>query len=132
MLCCMWKEGNLVDKIYLQQLQFYGFHGLLPEENKLGQRFQVDAILYLDLAKAGKSDDMNHSIHYGYAYQCIKEVVEGEAKNLLEAVAENIADKLLSTFSLLQACNIKLIKPDPPIPGHYQSVAVEIYREKSQ
>ncbi|MBU5266123.1 dihydroneopterin aldolase [Virgibacillus proomii] len=121
-----------MDKIYLQQLQFYGFHGLLPEENKLGQRFQVDAILYLDLAKAGKSDDMNHSIHYGYAYQCIKEVVEGEAKNLLEAVAENIADKLLSTFSLLQACNIKLIKPDPPIPGHYQSVAVEIYREKSQ
>ncbi|WP_121641181.1 dihydroneopterin aldolase [Virgibacillus sp. Bac330] len=119
-----------MDKILLQQLQFYGFHGLLPEENKLGQRFQVDATLYLDLSKSGNSDDMNDSIHYGQAYEYIKEIVEGEAKQLIEAVAESIAEKLLTSFDMLEACNIKLIKPDPPIPGQYHSVAVEIYREK--
>lgn len=120
-----------MDKIVLNQMQFYGFHGLFPEENKLGQRFNVDVALFVDLKKAGKSDDMNDSIHYGHAYELIKEIVEGEAKNLVEAVAETIADKLLTSFDLLEAIQVKVIKPDPPIPGHYQSVAVEIYREKS-
>ncbi|WP_337969494.1 dihydroneopterin aldolase [Virgibacillus salexigens] len=120
-----------MDKIILNNLQFYGFHGLLSEENKLGQRFQVDATLYIDLRHAGKSDDMNYSVHYGQAYELIKEVVEGEKLNLIEAVAESIATKLLTRFHLLEACTIKVTKPDPPIPGHYDSVAVEIYREKN-
>ncbi len=112
-------------------MQFYGFHGLFPEENKLGQRFNVDVTLFVDLTKAGTSDDMNDSIHYGHAYELIKGVVEGEAMNLIETVAQLIADKLLTAFDLLRAVQIKVIKPDPPIPGHYKSVAVEIYREQS-
>lgn len=120
-----------MDKIILHHMQFYGYHGLLPEENKLGQRFNVDVTLFVDLKKAGKTDDMNDSVHYGQAYELVRGVVEGEAKNLIEAVAETIANKLLTSFDLLTAVNVKLIKPDPPIPGHYQSVAVEIYREQS-
>ncbi|WP_164215568.1 dihydroneopterin aldolase [Virgibacillus sp. YIM 98842] len=120
-----------MDKILLNKLEFYGYHGLLPEEKKLGQRFYVDAELYAELRKAGRTDDMNDSIHYGAAYDIIEEVVTGEAKNLIEAVAETIAERLLSHFSLLTACKVKVTKPDPPIAGNYQSVAVEIYREKS-
>ncbi|WP_077303769.1 dihydroneopterin aldolase [Terribacillus halophilus] len=119
-----------MDKIHLNQLQFYGYHGLFPEENKLGQRFTVDTVLELDLRKAGESDDMTQSIHYGQAYEIIKAVVEGRAKNLIEAVAEEIAKQLFTAFSLLEACTIKVIKPDPPIAGHYESVAVEIRRER--
>ena len=119
-----------MDKILLNNLQFYGFHGLLPEENKLGQRFNVDIELFVDLKKAGRTDDMMDSIHYGHAYELVKEIVEGEARNLIEAVAELIANELLEKFDLLRACRVKVIKPDPPIPGHYQSVAVEIFREK--
>lgn len=115
----------------LNTMQFYGFHGLLPEENKLGQRFYVDVELYTDLKKPGNTDDMNDSIHYGQVYELIKEIVEGEAKNLIEAVAETIADQLLTSFDLLTACTVKVIKPDPPVPGHYQSIAVEIFREKN-
>ncbi|KAB8126415.1 dihydroneopterin aldolase [Gracilibacillus oryzae] len=121
-----------MDKIYLNQMMFYGYHGLFPEERKLGQRFSVDLILELDLSKPGKTDQMEHSINYGAAYKLVKEIVEGEAVNLVEALAENIATQLLLDFSLLQACNVKVYKPDPPIPGHYQSVAVEIYRERKQ
>lgn len=113
-------------------MQFYGFHGLLPEENKLGQRFNVDLELYLDLSKPGQTDNMYDSIHYGHVFIVVKEVVEGEAKSLIEAVAERVAEKLLVSFDLLEACRVKVIKPDPPIPGHYQSVAVEIYREKKK
>ena len=120
-----------MDKIFLNQMSFYGYHGVFPEENKLGQRFYVDLILDLELAKAGKSDKIEDSIDYGYVYQLTKEIVEGEAKNLVEAVAESIADRLLSTFSQLHGCVVKVYKPDPPIAGHYQSVAIEIYRSKS-
>lgn len=112
-------------------MSFYGFHGLLPEENKLGQRFKVDLELYLDLRKPGKSDQMDDSVHYGEVYQVVKSIVEGEAKHLIEAVAETIAETLFEHFPIIEACLVKVIKPDPPIPGHYESVAVEIYREKS-
>ncbi|WP_067729650.1 dihydroneopterin aldolase [Oceanobacillus damuensis] len=120
-----------MDKILLNNMQFYGFHGLLPEENKLGQRFYVDLELYLDLKNAGNTDNMYDSVHYGHVFDVVKEVVEGEAKNLIEAVAELISKQLFSSFELLEACKVKVVKPDPPIPGHYQSVAVEIYREKT-
>ncbi|UJL46512.1 dihydroneopterin aldolase [Virgibacillus sp. NKC19-16] len=120
-----------MDKIMLNTMQFYGFHGLLPEENKLGQRFNVDVELFMDLKRPGKTDDMNDSIHYGQVYELIKEIAEGEAKHLIEAVAETIAEALLTSFELLTACTVKVTKPDPPIPGHYQSVAVEIFREKT-
>lgn len=117
-------------KIILHHMQFYGFHGLLPEENKLGQRFNVDVELFLDLHKAGKTDDMMNSIHYGHAYELVRKIVEDDIKNLIEAVAEDIAEQLLAQFDLLEACSVKVSKPDPPIPGHYHSVAVEIYRER--
>ncbi len=103
---------------------------MFPEENKLGQRFNVDVELELDLQKAGQSDNMEDSIDYGAVYQVIKQVVEGKAFRLIETVAETISSKLLHKFTLIHACRIKVDKPDPPIHGHYQSVAVEIYRER--
>lgn len=120
-----------MDKIYLNQMAFYGFHGVFPEEKKLGQRFLVDVILEVDLKRAGKTDDLNQSVDYGLVYQLTKQIVEGRSKNLIEAVAEEIAETLLTQFTPLKACTIKVIKPDPPIPGHYQSVAVEVHRMKS-
>lgn len=120
----------LLDKILLNKLSFYGYHGLYKEEKKLGQRFIIDVTLYTPLQTAGMTDDMNDSIDYGKVYNIIKAIVEGEAKNLIEAVAEEIARKLLKTFSTLQACSIKVTKPNPPIDGHYESVAVQIYRER--
>ncbi|MGM8215689.1 dihydroneopterin aldolase [Bacillaceae bacterium W0354] len=120
-----------MDKILLNGLMFYGYHGLYPEENKLGQRFIVDLKLMCDLKKAGQTDEMNDSIHYGQVYEIVQRVVEGEAKNLLEAVVEEIAKQLFMSFNLLEAVEVKVTKPGPPIPGYYDTVAVEIYREKS-
>lgn len=114
----------------MNQMSFYGYHGLFPEENKLGQRFLVDLELELDLKQAGQTDDMNESINYGQIYEVTQEVVEGEAKQLVEAIAEEIAASLFKSFSKLHAVNVKVIKPNPPIPGHYDSVAIEMYRER--
>src|SRR5699024_9891048 len=122
----------MMDNITLRQMQFYGYHGLFPEENKLGQRFIVDVQLFLSLEKAGKSDQMNDSIDYGKVHEVVQAIVEGEAMHLIEAVAEKIAGQLLGEFALLQALQVKVIKPDPPIQGHYESVSVEIYRERAK
>ncbi len=119
-----------MDKILMNQMTFYGYHGLFPEENKLGQRFIVDLELELDLKKAGETDDMNESVNYGHIYNETQKIVEGQAKQLVETVAEDIASTMLDTFQKVQAIKVKVIKPDPPIPGHYDSVAIEIYRER--
>lgn len=124
-----WLEReNIVDKIFVNQMEFYGYHGVFPEENRLGQRFVVDLIIETDLSAAGKSDQLDDSINYGELYGVCKEVVEGEQYNLVEAIAEQIAARVLTQFSNVQTCTVKVFKPDPPIPGHYKSVAVEIKR----
>lgn len=117
-----------MDKIYVNQMEFYGFHGVLPEENKLGQRFIVDLIVKLDLKKAGQSDQLEHSINYAELYKICQSIVEGNPVKLIETVAEKIAGSILSEFTCATEVTVKVIKPAPPIKGHYQSVAIEITR----
>ena len=119
-----------LDKIYVNEMEFYGYHGVFPEETRLGQRFRVDLIAEVDLSAAGKSDDLHDSVNYGELYNTCKVIVEGKPYKLLEAVAESLASTILEEFPLVSACTVKVIKPDPPIPGHYKSVAVEIKRSR--
>lgn len=111
-------------------MEFYGYHGVFPEETRLGQRFIVDLMVEADLKPAGESDDLALSINYGELYHLCKDIVEGAPFKLIEALAEKIADRCLSQFTLAMSCTVKVIKPDPPIPGHYESVAVEITRSR--
>lgn len=111
-------------------MEFYGYHGVLPEETKLGQRFKVDLLVFADLNKAGKSDNLEDSINYAELYSICKNVVEEETYQLIEAVAESIATKVLEGYDKIMECIVKVIKPDPPIPGHYVHVAVEIKRSR--
>ncbi|WP_413304751.1 dihydroneopterin aldolase [Bacillus sp. 1P10SD] len=119
-----------MDKIYVNRMEFYGYHGVFPEENRLGQRFAVDLSVTVDLKKAGETDELEHSVNYGELYQVCKEIVEGKPYKLVEAVAERIAGSVLKQFPLVLDVTVKVIKPDPPIPGHYRSVAVEITRRR--
>ncbi|TSB45097.1 dihydroneopterin aldolase [Alkalicoccobacillus porphyridii] len=119
-----------MDKIQLNRMKFYGYHGVFDEEQKLGQRFQVDLTLELDLSEAAENDDLNQSIDYGDVYSRVQRIVEGEPRKLLEAVTQRITADLLAAYPHLQRCTVVLIKPDPPIPGHYESVSVEMTRSR--
>ena len=119
-----------MDKIYVNRMEFYGYHGVFPAENRLGQRYAVDLSVSIDLKKAGETDDLNYSVNYAELYQVCKEVVEGPPFKLVEAVAERIAVNILTMFPLISEATVTVIKPDPPIPGHYRSVAVEITRRR--
>ncbi|WP_209125624.1 dihydroneopterin aldolase [Alkalihalobacillus sp. BA299] len=121
----------MTDKIIIEQMEFYGYHGVFPEENKLGQRFKVDATLSLHLQEAGKNDDLNQTVNYAEVYEVTKMIVEDETHKLVETIAEKISSAILATFPIVNSCTIKVIKPDPPIKGHYKSVAVEITRSRN-
>ncbi|UII56037.1 dihydroneopterin aldolase [Cytobacillus spongiae] len=117
-----------MDKIYVNDMEFFGYHGVFPEETRLGQRFRVNLVVETDLRKAGESDDLNDSINYGELYNMTREIVEGKPYKLVETVAEKVAGEILQHYSSIHQLTVKVIKPDPPIPGHYKSVAVEITR----
>ncbi|GAB7387185.1 dihydroneopterin aldolase [Bacillaceae bacterium] len=118
-----------MDKILFRRMAFYAYHGVYPEENALGQRFYVDLEIGKDLSRAGKSDDLRDTVDYAQVYASVKRIVEEERFKLLEALAEKIAARLLSEFAIEEIL-VRITKPDPPIPGHYESVAVEIRRSK--
>ncbi|WZX99750.1 dihydroneopterin aldolase [Bacillus sp. FSL W7-1360] len=119
-----------MDKIHMKQLSFYGYHGVFPEERKLGQRFMVDVTLMLDLSAAALNDELTASIDYGDVYARIRDIVEGKPHQLVEALTNKIIEELFAAYERLQGCTVVVTKPDPPIPGHYQSVAVEMTRQR--
>src|SRR5215208_4896476 len=86
------------DEILLEGMRFYAYHGVNPEERALGQRFTVDIALAVDLRRAGQSDDLADTVSYSAVYKLVREIVEGEPRQLIEAVAEKIAVAILTGF----------------------------------
>jgi 7,8-dihydroneopterin aldolase/epimerase/oxygenase len=119
-----------MDEIILNGMQFYGYHGVFPEETVTGQRFIVDVRLRLNLTQAGKTDLVKHTVDYGKVYEVVKSVVEGEPKKLIESVAETIADTLFTQFLQLENVSVQVQKPGAPIPGIFESVCVRIERTR--
>jgi dihydroneopterin aldolase len=118
-----------MDKIFINRMCFYAYHGAYPEENRLGQRFYIDLELGLDLQAAGRTDDLNLTVNYAEVYEAVKQEVTTTQVKLIETLAERIADRLLDSFPIEEAL-VRVTKPDPPIPGHYEAVGVEILRRK--
>jgi len=116
------------DVIHLRGLEFYAYHGALPEEQVLGQRFLIDMDLFSDLSQAGSSDQVGDTNHYGEVYQVIKACVTGDSHQLLEHLAEDIAQRVLGQFSCTSV-RVEVHKPQAPIPGIFRDVSVEIWRE---
>ena len=118
-----------MDYIHVNDMEFWGNHGVFAEETKLGQRFRVTLSLAVDLQEAGQTDNLDKTVNYAEAFFICQKIVEGEPVQLVETVAERIATEILKTFKgRVKGCKVIVIKPDPPIPGHYRSISVEITR----
>ena len=117
-----------MDKIKIEKLTVFGNHGVYPEENVLGQKFQVSLILYTDTRKAGLTDDLECSINYGDVCQYVKQFFEENTFQLIERVAEQLAENLLLRYDLLQKVDVKVEKPWAPILLPVENVGVEISR----
>lgn len=111
----------------LRGLEFYGYHGVIPEENRLGQRFIVDVDMYADTRRAGASDDLDATVNYVAVYEDVKSIVEGAPLKLVESVAERIAEYVLANHPV-ERVRVRIVKPDVPIPARLEFVGVEIVR----
>lgn len=118
-----------MDKIKIQNLEVFAKHGVFPEENVLGQKFIVSAVLYTDTRKAGQTDDLTASIHYGEVSQFIDRYMKEHTYQLIERVAESLAEELLLETKHLRKIQIEVKKPWAPVGLPVEYVAVEIERE---
>lgn len=119
----------MVDTITLKGMHFYGYHGCLAEEQRVGQVFDVDAVLYTDLTRAGTSDDLGDTIDYSQVYAAIQTIVETHRYQLIERLAQVIADTLLAQCPITKLM-ITIHKPQAPIGGPIEDVMVTIERER--
>ena len=125
-----WRVVLVSDKIQLDGMVFYGFHGASSAEREVGQRFVVDLEAHRELRAAGLSDNLDDTVSYTRLYELVKVVVEGPSRNLLENVAETIARQVLEKFDL-EAIRVTVRKPEVPIKGSVlDHAAVEIFRER--
>jgi dihydroneopterin aldolase len=118
-----------MDKIILEGMEFYGYHGARPEERNLGQRFIVDVELFLDLRQAGETDNLEHTVNYVQVFELVQAIVCGRSRQLIESVAESIAGALLEQFPVDEVL-VRVKKPQAPLPGTFAWSAVEIERKK--
>lgn len=119
------------DRLTLKNMIFYGYHGVFAAEKELGQRFEVDVDLFLDLYQSGSSDDLDLSINYVEVYTLVKDIVEERQFNLVEALAETIAGEIIAAYPV-DKVGIRVRKPSPPGSGVMDGVEVEIKRQATR
>ena len=104
-----------MDKISIRGLEVFANHGVFKEENVLGQKFIVNAELVCDTRSAGKEDNLEKSVNYAEVCNLITKVMRNNTFKLIEAAAENIAEKILLEYDLIREVTITLKKPWAPI-----------------
>lgn len=116
------------DEIRIRELQIFAHHGVFDFETQNGQNFYVNATLYTDTKKAGRTDELSDSTNYGEVCQFLTEFLTEHTYKLLEAAAEQAVTELLRRFPLLRGVELELRKPEAPIPLPFESVSVCIRR----
>ena len=104
-----------MDTIRLTGVQGMGTHGVLDYEHQRAQPFIVDAVLHLDLSRAGSSDDLHDTVDYGRVAKRIVSVIEGEHVDLIERLAALIADAVIADHPAVQGVTVTVHKPKAPI-----------------
>jgi len=119
------------DKIIINNMKIYAYHGVFEEEKKMGQNFYIDLEIYKSLKLAGTTDDLNYSTDYSKIYKLTEDIAKKNKFNLIETLAEKIADKIMEA-SHVNAVMVRVKKPAAPIEGNFDYVGVEIFREKNE
>lgn len=117
-----------MDIIRIDNLEVYAYHGVYDEEKEKGQYFYVNAELYTNTRKAGMNDDLDASTNYGTVCDFIHDFMTKYTYDLIETVAEQLAQALLLEFKLVKSILLEIRKPHAPIEKEFESVSVEIER----
>ncbi len=118
-----------MDRITISDLEVFAFHGVLKEENSLGQKFLISAELYMDVSEAAKDDDITKSINYADVCKNIDIFLKNNTFKLIETMADRLARHLLISYKILNEVCIKVKKPWAPILMTLDTVSVSVSRK---
>ncbi|WP_254174382.1 dihydroneopterin aldolase [Planktothrix pseudagardhii] len=119
-----------MDSIHITGIRSYGYTGYLPEEQMLGQWFEVDVTLWLDLTPAGTSDQIADTLDYRHTITTVETIIKTCKFALIERLATEITDTLLKQ-PLVKKVRIQLTKPNPPIPDFTGKIQIDLTREST-
>jgi dihydroneopterin aldolase len=115
------------NQILVYGIQGTGYHGVFDHERRDGQEFSVDLVVHLKPSNAAISDDLADTVDYGSLSQAVYDRIVGPPMNLIESLAERIAEDVLS-FPGVQGVEVIVHKPQAPIPVPFTNVAIKIIR----
>lgn len=118
------------DRIFIEGLALHAFHGVMPHEGKVGQTFNLDIVLDLDLSAASQSDKLADTIGYDAAVEVASKAFRAKRFRLVEAAAGAVAEALLRAFPRVHSCRITIHKPHAPIAATFADVGVSILRAR--
>ena len=116
------------DKIIIENLEVFAYHGVFGFEKKKGQTFYISAVIYTDTQKAGLNDDLSDTVSYADICEEIQKFNEENAFDLIETAAEKIAVYLLNKHEKISAIEIEINKPYAPVKEKVEKLAVKIFR----
>lgn len=118
--------------IYVNGIEVYAYHGVFPEEKRLGQKFIFNISCNLDFRKAMQSDDLQFSVSYGEISQIVADVATKNSYNLLEKLSYEILLTIFTKYSSITTITLEINKPNAPIPNIFSQcgIKVEFSREE--
>jgi 7,8-dihydroneopterin aldolase/epimerase/oxygenase len=119
-----------MDCIHVTGIRCYGFTGYLPEEQVLGQWFEVDVKLWLDISTAAKTDAIEDTLDYRSVISLVKHLVKTSKFALIEKLAGAIADSILNECDRISQVQVSLTKPAAPIPDFGGKITIDLTRSK--
>ena len=117
-------------KIRITGIKSEGLHGVLESEKQIPQPFVVDIEVELDIEKAAKEDDLSETVNYDEIAKLAVEVIKGPTVNLIEALADRIANRILVSFETIEEVKITLHKPKAPISVPFEDVSVTLKKKR--
>ena len=121
---CEWSA----DEIHIDKLEIFAHHGVYPEERREGQTFYVNAVLYLDIGEAGRSDDLEQTVDYGAVCHFVTDWMGNNTCSLLEAVACRLAEAILLKYKMLSGIDLEIVKPYAPVRLPFRGLSVRVRR----
>ena len=112
--------------IFLENVRFYSYHGVAPQETAIGNEFIINLRLKTDFGKATETDEVEDTVSYADIYATLKEEMELPSK-LLEHVCGRIVNRLFRDFRNIREIEIKLAKRNPPMGADIDSAGVEMH-----
>lgn len=119
-----------MDKIIIKGLKVFAYHGVNPEEKAYGQNFILDITAYKNLKKAGETDNIDDTVSYAKILKTAVKVLNEDKYDLLEKVAQRVAQQIFLEFDSIKAIDVCLKKPEAPIKADFEYVGVEISRTR--